>query len=229
MVPASPFRHLLSLGLLGLGAVLLYVTRPRLLSSGHSGEAPDASCLSNLSQISRAYALYARDFDGKIPLAVDPEDRFNDKLWTPEATGDTPFATYLKTAPFIHVVLRPYLASPQVFRCPADQGWSVSRIAQIDPRTGDSIGLQDVRPSSFVKYGTSYYSWTIYGFSLLRASDILHPEQKVILFDGDLCHQSGKQQGAGELFLDGHAAILSRAQHEAAAPDRGWAIDGLDH
>ncbi len=213
MVPATPLRHLLTLTVLGAGVLLLWVTRPRFDAS-LPGAQNGPSCLNNLRQISRAYALYARDFDGKIALAVDPEDRFNRRIWAPRIDEDTPYQNYLQNAPFLHVVLRPYVDSAQVFHCPADTGWTRSRL--------NYQGLPDVRPSSFAKYGTSYYSWTIYGFNLNSVADIENPARKTLLFDGDLWHGNEANPRAGELFIDGHAEYLSQAQHEAFGPARDF-------
>lgn len=221
MVSASPFRHLPMGIALATGAVLLWLTRPRLAFELAPGQNQSASCLSNLNQIARAYALYARDFDGKIPLAVDPEDRFNPQIWTSQTTSGTLYESFLQTAPFVHIVLRPYVASPTVFRCPSDRGWTTSRL-QANALTGGSQALSNVQPSSFARYGTSYYSWTIYGFNLLGAADISDPARKVVLFDGELWHRSGNREWANELFLDGHARSLSKAQHDSAAPDRNF-------
>lgn len=217
MLPAPPFRRWLPLILLGTGVALLVLTRPRIAAQTSNGDEKSASCLSNLRQISQAYALYARDFDGKIALGIDPEDRFNNSIW--QNTGDEAYESFLQNAPFLHVILRPYINSPAVFHCPADAGWSVSRL-QIDLETGENLGLSDVFPSSFAKYGTSYYSWTKYGFDLKTFADIPDPGRRVLLFDGDLWHGSKEQGRAGELFMDGHAALLNRGQHAEFAPER---------
>lgn len=221
MAPDSPSarrfpRWILPLSLI-LGAWLLFLTRPQLAPRADFGQTQSASCLSNLSAISRAYAQYARDFDGKIPLAVDPEDRFNSQIW--QNTGDEDYQIYLKKAPFLHQVLRPYVASATVFRCPSDVGWPISRL-QIDQFSGQNTGLLNVRPSSFAKYGTSYYSWTIYGFDQKTVADIPNPARHTVLFDGDLWHSGPNGNRAGELFLDGHAELLSKAGHDSFAPDR---------
>ncbi len=211
MLSASPIRRVLPIFLLGIGAAALFVTRPRLAPQTPNGDQKSANCLGNLSQISRAYALYARDFDGKIALGVDPEDRFNTRIW--QNVGDESYESFLQNAPFLHTVLRSYVDSAQVFRCPADVGWSVSRL-QTDLQSGENRGLSNVFPSSYAKYGTSYYSWTKYGFDLKTFADIPDPGRRVLLFDGDTWHGSREQGKAGELFLDGHAALLNRAQHE---------------
>lgn len=211
MLPATPLRQWSSLMLLGTGVVLLVFTRPQIAPQTPVSDEKSASCLSNLRQISRAYALYARDFDGKIALGVDPEDRFNNRIW--RNVGDESYGDFLQSVPFLHVVLRPYVDAPEVFRCPSDAGWTVSRL-QTDRITGENRGLSNVHPSSFAKYGTSYYSWTKYGFDLKTFADIPDPGRRVLLFDGDSWHGSKEQGKAGELFMDGHAALLNRRQHD---------------
>lgn len=212
MLAASPFRRVLTLGFLGASAALLWATRPHFDLVAPSDQ-QSASCLSNLSQISRALSLYARDFDDRIPLAVDPADRSNPGIWTNFDDSGTDHAHFARSAPYLHEVLRPYLDSATRFRCPSDTGWSASRL-----QIGAGAGLFNVRPSSFAKYGTSYYWWTQYSFDLRTVADIPDPSRRAVLFDGDLWHRVGTRELGSELFFDGHAALLNKTQHGAAAP-----------
>lgn len=210
MVIITPLRQFLTLGALLGGAALLVMTRPRPAPRNASGgEAKAESCLANLSQISRAIAQYSRDFDGKIPRGVDPEDHFNSQNWGYSDTYGSAFEDDARQTPFLHQILRPYLASSEVFHCPADSGWIQTRLPG-----GPDAKLRNVSPSSFAKYGTSYYYSTIYGFQLKCAVDIENPSQSVLLFDGDLWHSSGARPALNGLFIDGHAQNLSAAQFD---------------
>jgi general secretion pathway protein G len=52
-------------------------------------------------------------------------------------------------------VLRPYAASAQVWRCPADTGYDV---VDADQAVGDDGPFRlDAHPSAFEKFGSSYY------------------------------------------------------------------------
>ncbi|MBW3637012.1 MAG: hypothetical protein KY445_11225 [Armatimonadetes bacterium] len=203
----STRRFLSLLALLG-GAAALFVTRPRFTPalSERGTDARTATCLSNLNQIARAYALYAHDFDGKIPRGIDPEDR-NSK--------DSPFFNPANPTPYLHEILRPYVASRQVFHCPADVGWTQNRL----PNSQGS--LEDVHPSSFSKFGTSYYCWTIFGFAQVGAVDLEFPQETILLFDGDLWHGERPGDRLNALFADGHVQNLSPRQFQvgSATPD----------
>ena len=157
--PHSLARRLIPLALVVPFAVALVATRPDFAEvfDRNAVDPQTAGCLDNLRQIGRAYALYAQDFDGKIPLGVDPEDRNNPRIWSnPRAYGGA-FASDATQLPYLHEVLRPYVPSPQTFRCPADVGWTKSRLPDM------SNGLLNVKPSSYAVYGTSYYCFTVWG------------------------------------------------------------------
>ena len=209
----SPFRHFLTLLVLFIGATALFVTRPRF-TGANSGEGVDrntASCLSNLNQISRAYAQYARDFDGKIPYGVDPEDHYNPQIW--RFAYDGAFYDDAKNGLMLHQVLRPYVPSPEVFHCPADVGWTQSRLP-----FADGSALRNVKPSAYAKYGTSYLIWTRYAFLLNTASDLDDPARTVLLFDGDMWHSNSGRELINGLFADGHAQNLTAQQFMAYSP-----------
>ena len=206
----SLFRRLLPLAFCVPLAAGLVAMRPDfgLTFSAYSVDPQTGGCLSNLQQIGRAYALYAQDYDGKIPLGVDPEDRNNPNIWRNSSAYGGAFFNDATRVPYLHEVLRPYVPSPETFHCPADVGWVESRLPSMNG------GLRDVTPSSFAKYGTSYYCFTVWGFSQQTANDIEEPGNTLLVFDGDLWHQSAGQSLLNGLFADGHVQKLSLAQFE---------------
>lgn len=208
----SPFRRFLFLVALFAGAVALFATRPRFTgaNSGQHVDKNTASCLANLNLIARGYALYARDFDGKIPRGVDPEDRYNSQIWRNDLAFGGAFYDDAQNTPFLHQVLRSYVESPEVFHCPADVGWVQSRL----PFSGESQ-LRNVHPTAFAKFGTSYLIWTKYGFLQNTAADLEDPAGTVLLFDGDMWHSNSGRELINGLFADGHVQNLTAAQFVA--------------
>src|SRR5262249_39849721 len=45
------------------------------------GKARETACLSNLRQAGLAISMYAQDYDGYYPCAVDPADRDTPQIW----------------------------------------------------------------------------------------------------------------------------------------------------
>ena len=206
--PHSLSRRLVPLALAVPLAVALVFTRPNFakLFDRNAVDPQTAGCLSNLAQIGRAYALYAQDYDGKIPLGVDPEDRNNPQIWRNSGAFGGAFFDDATKIPYLHEVLRPYVSSPKIFHCPADVGWQTARLP------GLSNGLRNVKPSSFAEFGTSYYCFTVWGFAQKTADDIPSPGQTLLVFDGDLWHQNAGQDLLNGLFADGHVQKLSAQQ-----------------
>ncbi len=197
-------------------AVGLWMTRPRdFLGAASTGNADAATlgCLSNLEKIGHAFALYARDYDGKFPRGTDPEDHNFPEIWNgPDNEFDGLFYRDAKTAPLLHELLRSYDPNREIWHCPADVGWQISRL----PTLGES-NLRNVAPSSFARFGTSYYVFTRYNFTLMTPADLENPGQTLILFDGDLWHKSSGKNSLNGLFADGSSRNLSVKQFNGFA------------
>jgi prepilin-type processing-associated H-X9-DG protein len=156
------------------------------------------ACQENLRRISLAFAQYAEDFDGKFPRGVDPEDRIP-QTWQSGAGGK--YSVDAQSAPLLVDLLLPYLHTRKVWRCPDDNGWAERPL-------GFESRLGVVQPSSWVKFGTSYYYYTMHGFAGLRPDDFPHPERDLLLFDGNFWHVSEPSHTLNALFGDGHVENL---------------------
>ena len=166
------------------------------------GKARQTACLSNLRQIGLGVSMYIQDNDGRYPFAVDPVDRYAPSGWSafPE------FQALIPTLPLIQDVLQPYSNSKVLFRCPADSGFVYN----------DFNGLMlNALPSSFAKFGSSYYYRTEIAARQASESTLQTPAEINVLFDG-----AGQWHGSlfplaqryNVLFADGHIKNISRPQ-----------------
>jgi prepilin-type processing-associated H-X9-DG protein len=185
----------------------LWLTRPQALVKTPDSVRRTQSCLSNLSRIATAFAQYANDYDGKFPRGVDPEDRYNPDTWG--ASYGRIFQRDAKTVPMLHNLLFFYLGTREVWHCPDDSGWQ-----ETSGLPGFESGLSNVKPSSYAKYGTSYYYLTLRGFAGMTADDFSEPGRSISLFDGDVWHRLQGQPSVNALFVDGHVQNLEVSRFE---------------
>ena len=164
------------------------------------GKARAASCSSNLHSIGEAFLLYAQDYDDRVPHAIDPVDRAVPQQWA--AYPD--FESEIPNLQQLHQVLQPYTRSAQLFACPADVGFLYSEFSS-------PVAVLHAFPSSYEKFGTSYYYHTELAAQQLSLSSILRPTQTMLLIDG-----AGNWHGTripemkryNNLFADGHVKNL---------------------
>ena len=107
------------------------------------GKARQTVCLSNLRQAGMAFAMYASDYDGLYPYAVDPADRYTPQIWN--ALPD--FQSQIPAMPWLHEVLQPYVKSREIFHCPGDTGMLIEDFTGL---------LLNGAPTMYGKFGTSY-------------------------------------------------------------------------
>lgn len=200
----SLIELLMALAILSLLAALLF---PVVLEARH--RAYQTVCLSNLHQVGMATSLYQQDYDGYYPYAVDPADKYEPGLWSfwPSFNAELPFR------PLLQDVLQPHVRQRQVFHCPADTGFKLDESSgrYIDPFGHPPFAL----PSSYAKFGTSYYYQTALGALHLTDSSLMSPSGTSLLFDG-----SGRWHGDvfrfwpryNVLFCDEHVKNLTYAE-----------------
>lgn len=192
---------LVVLSILSMLAALLF---PAFVSV--RGQARQTSCLSNLRQIGQAISMYSQDYEGFYPYAVDPVDRANPAAWStfPE------FQANIWDIPLIQDVSQSYVKSKHIFQCPTDSGFIRNDF--------NGVVLNAV-PSSFSKFGTSYYYRSEIAAKKVSESDIRVPSQINLLFDG-----AGYWHGTlipisqryNVLFADAHVKTLNRNEIDNA-------------
>ena len=212
------FFRVLPLILILIGAGVLWLTRPRLddLIAPPSDD-KTIICQSNLRRIALAFAQYAQDFDGKFPRGVDPEDRAP-QTWNEGYGGE--YSASAQSAPLLHELLAPYLRDGEVWHCPADVGWGATR-----PEFPSRLGA--VAPSSFARFGTSYFYYTIHGFAELRPQDLPDPSRELLVFDGDFWHRSETGKSLNALFGDGHVENLTASKFNALGEEQTQFLESL--
>ncbi len=170
------------------------------------GKARQIVCTSNLHQIGLSISMYAQDYDSLYPWAVDPADRHTPQIWNQFPA----FEAQIPYIPLIQNTLQPYIKNMQIFDCPSDTGF------QQEDFTGlyiDPLGKPaNAEPSSFKKFGTSYYYRTEIAMRHAGDATFQTPSQLNVLFDG-----SGDWHGSifpkvwryNTLFGDGHVKNLT--------------------
>ena len=173
------------------------------------GKAREIACISNLHQLGLSISMYTQDNDDLFPYAVDPADYSTPQIWNslPAFEAQIPYMTHIQDA------LLPYTKSKEVFHCPADTGFDIEDFTglYIDPNGHPP----NANPSSFQKFGTSYYYRTELAEKHASDSSLQKPAEVNVLFDG-----AGKWHGSllppalryDTLFADGHCKNISLDQ-----------------
>ncbi len=171
------------------------------------------TCSSNLKQLGLAISLYSQDNDELFPRGGDPTDLQTD-AWQTAAGGVYEFQ--VDQLPPLTYVLQPYIKNRELWHCPADSGFDIGDIS------GQPL---DAQPSSYAKFGMSYYYRT--ELTLKRKKDLLGwdrqtppqehgPSEINVLADGH-----GSWHGQDEpwslrrynvLMGDGHVVNFTRKQ-----------------
>ena len=182
------------------------------------GKARQISCVSNLRQLGMSISMYVQDYDGLYPYMVDPADKYTPQIWDqfPEFMAQVP------NIGLVNEVLQPYTKSKELFHCPGDTGFDREDFTgmEIDPAGKPA----NAYPSSFAKFGTSYYYRTEITLKNSAESSFNTPASVNTLFDG-----AGAWHGTGfinqtwkynVLFADGHAKLqtFDQLQQEWAQP-----------
>jgi prepilin-type N-terminal cleavage/methylation domain-containing protein len=141
-------------------------------------KARETACLSNLRQIGMAITMYADDCDGLYPFAVDPADYMTPTIWNSQPA----FEALIPSMTHIQDALAPYVKNVEMFHCPADIGFTTEDFTglPIDPNGTPP----NAYPTSFKKFGTSYYYRTEIAFKNAGEQNFQTPAQLNVMFDG---------------------------------------------
>ena len=218
--PRRAFTLIELLVVIAIIAILAAILFPVFATA--RGKARETVCRSNLRQVGMGISMYAEDNDGLYPFAVDPADVFIPGLWD----RDPEFARLINgndgsdggpksdPLPYVQQAVNPYVKSLEIFHCPSDTGFDKDDFTgqEIDP-FGKPPGAF---PSSFKKFGTSYYYRTEIAVSHASEQSLQTPANINVLFDGaGAWHGNFINQRYVTLFGDGHVKNLSYDQLQA--------------
>ena len=145
--PPAPTRRAFTLVellvVIGIVAVLLAILLPAFAQA--RGKARESVCTANLHQLGQAILMYASDYDDRFPYGGDPADIDGGDL------GYTPGDDTITNFPRLRTVMAPYVGDGRVWSCPSDIGFT---------KSGFNDYVFDTRPSSYNRFGASYYYLT---------------------------------------------------------------------
>ena len=127
-------------------------------------KARQMSCASNLHQIGLG-VMYVQDNDDRYPRGGDPID-IDTTAW--EGAFNGRFAADAKALKPLPIVLQPYAKDAGVWHCPADTGLHFSDMLHPAPL--------DAQPTSFARFGTSYYYHTEIALRRRRTLTVYEPD-----------------------------------------------------
>ena len=169
----------------------------------------EAGCTDNLHALGVALAAYAQDNDDHFPLGGDPQDIAQPQIW-----ANSPFAAIARHLRPLPQVMEPYVKNDRVWHCPADIGFELGGLEEKTPF--------DTRPSSYERFGSSYYCETSMAMEGDRLSTVRFwspvlpyeehsPADIVFLYDGSSAWHGGSMFHKNRhvcLFIDGHVQTL---------------------
>jgi general secretion pathway protein G len=200
----------------GIIALLSAILFPVFQSARERGRT--AVCLSNLKQIGTAVAMYVQDYD-RFPRGLDPSDKYSPQIWSSRPDVQA----FLATTPLLQsdVVLGTYLKSAQVWKCPSDTGFDYPEKIPYMLKNPVTDVAEPTKPSSFEKFGTSYFYRTDLTWYNKAPEDLNEPGKMNVFFDafGDW-HGAGflawNKKRFNVLFGDYHVKNISLDQMDEA-------------
>ncbi len=205
MAARKGFSLIELLVVMGIIAILSAMLFPVFATAREKGRS--ARCMANLKQIGMAIDMYAQDYDERYPWAKDPADHYCWVIWS-----DFPqWQAWIPYMPWLTDVLSPYVRNREIWHCPSDHGFTELEDAGI-PFNG--------KPSSFQRFGTSYYYRTEIAFTGALVGSLSHPSEVNLIFDGHGSWHGRSNRRSRKrwniLFADGHVKNVGRQQYDDA-------------
>jgi prepilin-type processing-associated H-X9-DG protein len=150
--------------------------------------------------------MYASDYDGLYPFAVDAPDSHCPQIWS----GFPQWQAQIPRMPRLKDVLQPYAESRELLHCAADTGF--------DRLEGTPFEI-DAQPTAFEGVGSSYHYRTELAFAHTGPSLLSRPAQINVMMDGHGSWHGGRDYEDGRwnvLFGDGHVKNLNATQFDEA-------------
>lgn len=192
---------LVVIAIIAILAALIFPTFARA-----RGKAREAQCKSNLKQLGLALEMYASDYDGLYPFAVDAADSNCPQIWDgfPQWKALIPYMPRLKDS------LQPYVKNRELFHCASDTGY--------DHLENTPYPI-DAEPTAFAGVGSSYHYRTEVAFAHSGPSLLPDPVATNIMMDGHGSWHGGRKYEDGRwnvLFGDGHVKSINVGQLDEA-------------
>jgi general secretion pathway protein G len=192
---------LVVIAIIAILAALIFPTFARARA-----KARETQCKSNLKQLGLAVEMYASDYDGLYPFAVDAPDSHCPQIWD----GFPKWQALIPHMPRVKDVLQPYLHNREVLHCASDSGYSHLE------NTPYEI---DAEPVAFQAVGSSYHYRTELAFTRTGPSLLANPSETNVLMDGHGSWHGGRKYVDGRwnvLYGDGHVKSVNLPQLDEA-------------
>jgi prepilin-type N-terminal cleavage/methylation domain-containing protein len=163
---SSAFTLIELLMVISIIALLSAILFPVFVSAKRSAQ--KVVGISNVSGIGKGTLLYMADSDDTFPSAVDSSHRLL-FLRSLSAAEVTEWGPIIRTAPTYHEIMKPYVASKEIFRYPLDNGAKFT--SAFTDSTGATVPI-NAFPTAYQYLGTSFAYRAELGLAGIRGSSL---------------------------------------------------------
>ncbi|MBW3624098.1 MAG: type II secretion system GspH family protein, partial [Armatimonadetes bacterium] len=176
----SGFTLVELLVVIGIIAILSALLFPALATARRA--AYGTGCISNLKQIGTGIQLYGQEWDDLFPYGIDFADKHNIEFWRWHATlkedAYNQVEALEKAGRMLPKVLSRQVTSPEVWRCPADNGMNFTMVGNIISGA-DTGGM-----TLYEAFGMSYGYRTELALLQKPMTSLREPSKINVLMDG---------------------------------------------